>query len=202
MRQRERIDAIAGLAIGSIQQALLALVVLSKKPAVRLDIESYKGVNPETFLENLNKIFEYVFIDHLDSRKDEWKRTAVYYVSDSGMRAKMLKETTMARDRNLFIEEEIPPEVHILYGTMLGYPDTAIDGYVKNKLLPVQDYPDEFKDNLFAFQLSQENWEKEVQIAMGWLELLHEEAPKIANLSRGRFSSIEIAIKSRGFEEG
>lgn len=201
MRQRERIEAISELPLENTQKALLALLVLNKKPVIRLDIRSYKGVKPHIFFADISKIFKWIFVDYFQEGEDEWGRIATYYVSDSFIKAKYLQDMTRVRYKNSLEEEEIPREVHIAYGVMLGYPSTAIGGYARNELLPVQDYPEKFKDSLFTFQLSQKNYANEVQIAMSWLEVLREQAPEIAKLARERFSSI-VTVRSKGFEEG
>jgi hypothetical protein len=184
MNKSERLEAILNLpVVNNLQKKLLALLVLERKTVVRLDLDSYQGTDHNIFKKKLYEIFEGVLVDDCDPDDDEWGRTAVYYVGNTFLSARTFRTISKERDATiLFGKEVVEPAIHICCGALLGYPASSSIGYANGTLLPIAEYPEDFKNRLFTFLLSAEHWQKEVEFAKSWLRVLEDEAPDIAKL--------------------
>ena len=81
---------------------------------------------------------------------------------------------------------EIAPEDHRTLGRLFGFPQTAIDAFVRDGwkcCIGKMDLPQEVQDQDYAlflqFALSKDNWRNEIETAQRWYEALLKYAPAI-----------------------
>ena len=175
MKKTEKIAIISQLEIGMMQMAMLALVVLGKIPAIELNLYTHNTENQEAF-DLLCLLGIPVFAVRLPPNKVP-SHVATYCISNSTNDASIL--STLVDVRN-FSSQKMNSCFHISYGALMGYPLSAIEGFVKNNTLPDEQYPACLKNELLTvFKLSKNNWQQETKLIMSWRKILSRDAPEI-----------------------
>jgi len=168
---KERIALLENLKIGSSQKVDIMLVVLGFKPATELDI--YKYNDDEEKIKNVLKN-----IGLLAEKKDTLGQKNV------------LAKIAIVRDREILnsLLKISSKKDHEIYGRLMGYPESAIQAFLN------KDFYNErsviFKDNIFFFKLSKENWREEFKVLSKWNNAIKKYSPlthqKVIGIDKNR----------------
>lgn len=169
-KNKERIIKIESLKTGSQQKAGLILVVLGEKPGINLSVFT------ETEIE-INEEEEKIKSLDLKYKKVSQKKNGDRYMAEFliSKEEDILKELT----------ETSPAKDHYKFGTLMGYPESAIKAFLEGTCLSIEDerellskYPEiVFND----FRLSKDNNKEEVEIVRRWNNLVEKESPDVYN---------------------
>ena len=177
METREQMDVLARLAIGVVPKAMIALVLLGKKPSVELDLFIHSP-SPDTIQSELERI-ELVVLPVYGKKTNE-RHTGTFAISLERNLATILAEVANIQEQNP--GKSTRDLCHSLYGALMGYPLSAIDGFISNRMLSEESqlYPETVKGNmLLVFKLSIDHWEQEMETLIAWERALQRAAPKI-----------------------
>jgi hypothetical protein len=155
LEQRENIKKIESLKIGDAQKANLVLVILGVKPATELVLGSSEEVRP--ILEDSGLV-----VVEKEIKDKEIIRLAVAKDKDRAQSLALLD----------------PSQDHEAFGRLMGFPESAIAGFVQDKSLDRSDYPDS-EGLVFDFALSKEGWGSEVKLLQYWSQLLKKYSPTL-----------------------
>lgn len=163
------------LNIGIQQKAMLALMLLGKKPAVELDIFENNS-SPDKVLNVLSSIGLCVYATHLPQDRNP-NHITTYCVSVSDVNATLLVSVVEIRNRT---KEKNTSLLDVTYGALMGYPLSAIEGYITHQTLPDDHYPGILQDDLLVmFKLSKANFIEEMEVILKWRYALDENADYI-----------------------
>ena len=155
---REAIKSIESMNIGSEPRAQMILVLLNLKPAFELGLYPWNA-SPEDAEDSLNKTnLKYIKRE----RPKQQKTVAEYAVS---------KEKELA-------EKLISSESSAEYGTLMGYPETAIRAY-EAKEVYTGPLPEDIKNSFFHFKFSKEHFQEEFETVREWNKALQQYAPDL-----------------------
>lgn len=157
--QQEGIKKIELLKIGNAQKADVILVILGVKPATEVSVFEWNDSPDEVkhiLLESGLVVVE---------KEVNGKEIAQFAVA---------KNEDNARKLALFD----PSKDHGEYGRLMGFPESAVVGFVQEKCLDRDKYPD-LNSIVFNFALSEDEWKNEVKLLKYWSELLKKYSPTI-----------------------
>ncbi len=159
--QRESIKKIEVLKIGDMQKAELVLVVLGVKPATEVSVFKWN--------------------DSPDKVKDVLLESGLAVV-EKEVTGKEIAEFAVAQDKNTAQNLALldPAQDHEAFGKLMGFPETAAAGFVGNKRLDKNKYPD-LETIAFKFALSESGWKDEVELLNYWNQLLKKYSPLLYN---------------------
>ncbi|HRH24925.1 MAG TPA: hypothetical protein PLQ20_01115 [Candidatus Paceibacterota bacterium] len=178
METKEIMDLLHSLKIGACPKTMIALVLLGKKPCTELDIYTH-NTPPSEVKRVLETIGLVVILMSIDGSQNV-KHTAKFCVALDKVYADMLVALVRMREKLTGIPSGHP--YHKLYGVLMGYPLSAIDGFISNNMLSENDpsYPETAKNNLLlVFKLSAKNWADEMNTLAVWEHALLRNAPQI-----------------------
>lgn len=159
---KEKIKLIEQIDAGSEQKAQLVLVILGIKPATQLTLYKWNS-SPQTVQQILQKVkLEYKKQNIKDDNKEI---TAKYAIS--------LKKELVEKLLNCSSSRE--------YGELMGYPETAIDGFEKNNRYEGE-LPEDIKNSIFKLRFSKDHYKKEFEVIRKWNKALSENAPDLLKI--------------------
>lgn len=171
-------NLLHSLSIGKQPKAMIALVLLGKKPCVELDTYTHNTLPSE--VKRVLEAIGLVVIPISVGEAENVRHTAKFCISLDKIYADMLAALIHTREQLVGIPSDHP--YHKLYGVLMGYPLSAIEGFVSNRMLSEESelYPQTMKDNLLVvFRLSIDHWEQEMETLIAWEHALERGAPKI-----------------------
>lgn len=178
METKEIMGLLHSLKIRACPKTMIALVLLGKKPCTELDIYVHNTL-PSEVKRVLETIGLVVIPMSIDGSQDV-KHTAKFCIALDKVYADMLVTLVRMREQLTSIPSSHP--YHKLYGVLMGYPLSAIEGFISNNMLLESDpvYPETAKNNLLlVFKLSANNWLKEMNALAVWENALLRNAPQI-----------------------
>lgn len=170
-KAKERIEAIRSLEIGSYPKAELVLIILGLKPATELDLAPWNDP-PEKVEEALNaaglayQTIERSYDDIV--RVDDW---TTYLIAAKQQDVERLAKLDPRKD-------------HQEYGRLMGFPETAIQGFVTGSVLAGDEYPSD-PNNIIHMTLSRDHWQEEVAHTRKLSDAIKTFAPEIYKELRG-----------------
>jgi len=175
MNIKRKMQIIGKLQIGSLPKAILALVVLEIIPAIDLELFEHNASANEIINILSPMGLSIVRVRMPEERKDS-KVIAILCISPNPNNTSLLENLVWGCIRT----ETANPIFDIAYGALMGYPLSAIEGYITNQKLPKSDYPHGLDDEvLVTFMLSKERWQEEASVIMRWRDALAKHAPHI-----------------------
>lgn len=175
MNIETKMKRIQSLQVGVEQLAMLALVILEKKPAVELDLYRWNTSVEETvaLLTSIGLFFH----DAGPEKGDNENHVASICISSNSSNALLLFELVKMREAPRF--KKISDTYHIAYGALMGFPLTAIEGFITDSNFSHDKCPLKDEEPLQMFTLSKAHWEKEIEVIASWRKALEEHAPEI-----------------------
>jgi len=159
---KNRIQEIERMNLGSIQKAEMVLVLLGAKKATDIMVYSWND-SPEDVRLNLEKNGLCV-AEVLREKTNENLRAEFAVALDKEAAEKLAN---------------LNPEVdHTEFGRLMGFPETAIEAFGNSKTLAREKYPD-MKGLIFKFILSEDHWQEEMEVMRNWTELIRVNAPEL-----------------------
>lgn len=179
MHLKEKIEKVVNLRIGDGPKSMIILVLLGVKPSVEVDTYTHNSI-PSTVKETLQSCG--LFVEQIKPGKGNNPRhTAIFCVSLEKIPGILLTTLVKEREERSFSKEEAII-YHKTYGALMGYPLSAIEGFIENKKLSKEDpdYPETLKDNpVSVFCFSKDHWKEEVSVVQKWEALLKKHAPSV-----------------------
>jgi hypothetical protein len=174
MNVQKKLKRIQTLNIGPEQLAMLALVILGKRPSVEIDL--YSGnTGTREFVTLLGSLGMPAYCARLPENANK-NQTAIVCVANLSSDATLLQSLVKIRDRT----QSMSDPFHIAYGALMGYPLSAIQGFIQKQTLDEKDYPVFMVGHpLLDFKLSKSSWREESRVVQDWERTLKENAPKI-----------------------
>lgn len=158
---KEHIKEIENISAGPAQLASVILVLLGFKPAAQL-VLSKRNDKPEKVKKILNSAGLYTF----ETMKMTKGASADLAISRSKEIAEKLRYLSAAKN-------------HEEYGTLMGYPQSAIDAFLrKEERLDRDNYPS-MKGIVVHFILSKDHWEEEMKVLKKRSQAIKKYAPSI-----------------------
>lgn len=159
--QIEKIKHIESMDIGKEQRAQLVLVLLGLKPAT--DVSVFPWNSPSKEIENLLEKSGLQFIKYKNKKQE--KTRDEYAVA----RDKETAERLMNAD---------PRSTHREYGALMGYPQTAVEAFLKGEFYggPL---PEDIKNSIFQLKFSKDNYEEEFEVVRKWNQAIQEYCPSL-----------------------
>lgn len=163
------------LRIGSSQKAQLALVFLGYKPAIEIDVFTNNDT-PEQVQKHIH--FLGLYSRQIAPNPEIKNSVATFLVAKEKENVDLLQQVIDLRDSK---EQMIEQGYHIFYGTLMGYPDTAVLAFVQQKLLSTEEQveKEKFFEPLCVFRFSKQHWEKELNVVRKWRQALMAACPDI-----------------------
>ena len=159
IKKQEAIRSIEAINTGSEQKAQLILVLLDLKLAAVLSLYPWNSSPEET-----EYLLEKTSMKYLKKKVDpKDKAIAEYVVSKDEKKAIRL----------------LSPISDTEYGTLMGYPETAIEAFEKKDTYEGP-MPEDIEHSLFQLKFSKANFEEEFEIVRSWNKVLQEYAPDLA----------------------
>jgi hypothetical protein len=155
---REAIGFIEAMNIGSEPRAQMILVLLNLKPAFELGLYPWNA-SPEDVEASLNK----TDLKYIKREKPKQQKTIAEYA--------------VSREKEL-AEKLINCESSAEYGTLMGYPETAIQAYEAREVY-TGPLPEDIKNSIFKLKFSNEHFREEFEIVRKWNTALLEYAPNL-----------------------
>ncbi len=177
---KEKMYLLHSLAIGPSPKAMIALTLLGKRPCVELDIYAHNTLPSE--IKKVLETIGLVVIPLSVAGSTNATHTAKFCISLDKTYAEMLAALVHIREHLAGIPSDHP--YHKLYGVLMSYPLSAIEGFISNTMLSENDplYPETAKKNLLAvFKLSANHWAEEMETLIAWEHALERNAPSILN---------------------
>ena len=178
METKEVMDLLHSLKIGACPKTMIALVLLGKKPCAELDIYVHNTLPSE--VKRVLETIGLVVIPMSIEGSRNVKHTAKFCIALDKIYADMLVALVRMREHLTSIPSDHP--YHKLYGVLMGYPLSAIEGFISNNMLSESDpaYPETAKNNLLlVFKLSVKHWAEEMNTLSVWEHALQRNAPQI-----------------------
>ncbi len=159
----------------------IILTLKKKKPSSKIELffkPGYESYTKEDFKNNLDKI-EGVFKNtslpyDLEISKENDFHVAVFYVGQDNEHLDKIKKA--------FSEKENVKR-DLVIGENLGYPKTAIEGYISRKFKKNDSLPEKVKNseyiNFLNFKLSEEHWEDELKAVKERSDALKQISPNL-----------------------
>lgn len=162
--RKHKIKEIERLEIKAIERAELILVLLGAKESAIIDVSVNDVDLPEKVAEVLRKQCGLSVREIIKEQlKTSWP---------SRQYAIALDDNTAQNLANLD-----PTRHHQEVGKLLGYPQSATDGFVGLNTLDRKNWPD-MKGIIFRMALSKENYQQEIELLKKWSDLIKENAPE------------------------
>ena len=159
--QIEKTKHIESMGIGKEQRAQLTLVLLGLKPAT--DVSVFPWNSPSEEIENLLEKSGLQFIKYKNKRQE--KTRDEYAVA----RDKETAERLMSAD---------PRSTHGEYGTLMGYPQTAVEAFLKGELYD-EPLPEDIENSIFKLRFSRDHYEEEFEVVRKWNQAIEEYCPSL-----------------------
>ena len=176
---KKKISKIEQLNFGNQQKAGLILVLLGEKPAVEVALYDWNDP-PGKFAEVIKEI-------GLNFEELNFEDRA--FTSP-----KLVTRFAIARDKEtvLSLRSLDPARDHREYGLLMGYPESAVEAFVKSKEIKQTRQKDGgptwklIKDrSVVNFALSKDNWQDEIKTSERWNEVLRKYAPELYKKIQG-----------------
>ena len=160
--EKFNIEQIEKMDIGSLQKANMLLVYLGEKPATELELYTWNE-KPESIVSKMQSL-KLFYKEKVIENKE---MTRAYFIAKSEEIAELLSKTDPSKD-------------HEQYGRLMGYPETAIQSYLKNNTT-TEDLPEWIKKNPLAPALSKDNYLAEFKVFENWMNIIKEKSPTVYN---------------------
>ncbi|MFZ4632465.1 MAG: hypothetical protein ACOYL8_04705 [Patescibacteria group bacterium] len=167
---KDKILKVETLKTGPQQKAELILVLLGEKPGIGLSL----------FVDKENEIDE-------DEEKIRSLNLKYKKVKQEKRGKRYMAEFLISQSEDTLNEltESDPSKDHYRYGSLMGYPESAIKAFLEGTCLNIDDerellskYPEiVFND----FRLSRDHNKEELELVRRWNNLVEKEAPNIYN---------------------
>jgi len=164
----ERISRIESIKTGSCQKANLVLVLLGQKPSIGLTV--YVDTEQEIAEEE----------EKIKGLKLNYKK-----ISQEEKRGRYVAEFILAKGEDILNElsEVDPSRDHKKFGSLMGYPMSAIKAFLEGNCLSIEEEKELLKQHpeivLHDFRLSKDNNKEEIETLERWNDLLKKEAPDL-----------------------
>ncbi len=175
MNIKNQINLISDLNIGPQQLVMLALVILKEKPAVEIELYSYNKIDSYDFVTLLGSIGLAAYTTRLNIDKAK-SHVATICVSTNPADAALLKFLVEIRDTT----NKMSKSFHVAYGTLMGYPLSAIEGFISDQKISNKDLKD--MDELLVFRPSKNNFTEEIKTIDRWRKSLSINAENILKI--------------------
>ena len=140
----------------------MLLVYLGEKPATELELYTWNE-KPESIVSKMQSL-KLFYKEKVIENKE---MTRAYFIAKSEEIADLLSKTDPSKD-------------HEQYGRLMGYPETAIQSYLKNNTT-TEDLPEWIKKNPLAPALSKDNYLAEFKVFENWMNIIKEKSPTVYN---------------------
>jgi hypothetical protein len=158
--QMENIEKIERLELGAIPRAEAILVLLGLKPAT--DFETYTWNDD---WEKVASVLKNTGVEmDIQIPKGEKNVTALFKIA----------KTKEDLEKLLSLR----PGDHEKYGRLMGYPESAIKGYLNKQTMDDEKIP-ELNDLGLCFKLSKANWQEEIKTIKTWNQIIKKFAPDV-----------------------
>lgn len=163
----EKAQKIEWLDIGPSQDAEMFLVACGLKPATEIDVYRYKdGRDRGTLIKTARDIGLAIQEKDIAPHKNQNMEGTFVIAKDVEILKRLMQVEANADHRE--------------YGRLMGFPESAVDGFIDDDLLPDEEYPD-MSGIVFHFQLSKERWKEEIKIMRQWSNILEKYMPDTYN---------------------
>jgi len=163
---QQRVDSIRRLEIGNMPKAELVLVLLGLKRSTSVTLFEWNSPKKE-FEQGLND----AGLSFEAQEDKDGKGNFEYFIALTKETARQLSQTDPSKD-------------HVLYGQLMSFPETAVEAFENDKLLPIEEQPKD-SENIFDFRLSQDHWQDELKKLEEWSQAIAKYAPEIYNELKG-----------------
>lgn len=169
----EKISTIENLKTGSYQKANLILVLLGHKPGLNLTV--YADTEKQLAEEE----------EKIKSLKLNCKK-----ISQEEKNGRYVAEFILAKNEEVInkLSEADPSQDHEKFGSLMGYPRSAVKAFLEGNCLAVEEERELLKQYpeivLHDFRLSKDNHKEEIETLKLWNGLLEKVAPDLYNQLR------------------
>jgi len=160
--EKFHIEQIEKMDIGPLQKANILLVYVGEKPATELELYRWNE-KPESIISKIENLKLFC----KEKATENKEITKAYFIATSEEVVDLLSKTDPSRD-------------HEQYGRLMGYPETAIQSYIKNNAT-TEDLPEWIKRNPLISALSKDNYLTEFKVFENWMNRIKEKSPAIYN---------------------
>lgn len=155
---KNEISQLINLKLNPAQRAMLILIKLGIKPSTEIALDSssdVKGIEKTIHQAGL-------YTSRRNITTNNINKILISVAACQELADKLERVSSIGSDEE--------------YGLMMGYPQTAVEGFVKGDLYPMEQYPEDMQANPLCFKLSNKGHEEEIALVREWMHILKKEA--------------------------
>lgn len=168
---------VTSLNLGPSFKIDLILVAMDKIPAAA--IKFYKdNSRPNRVASQLRQAGLYVI--EIKPNSKGTKHISTLCVSQTKLNAELLAQLVTFQENQGSSGKKKDATFHRMFGTLLGYPSTAVEAFARKSNLKSEELPDEYDGHpLYRFLPSHNQWRNELTVMEEWKRVIEQVAPHI-----------------------
>ncbi len=168
---------VTSLNLGPNSKVDLILVAMEKIPATAIKFYNTDS-KPNRVAHKLREAGLFVLEIKPNSRGA--KHISTLCISLTKLNAELLAQLVTFHENQGSSGKKKDSTFHKMFGTLLGYPSTAVEAFARKTNLKLDELPDKFDNHpFFRFMPSKNHWRDELAVMEEWERTIEQVAPHI-----------------------